>query len=177
MAHVLHFMLGLHNFGKDEILHTEYAQGVGRAELQSYGHVHGVWLYAQFWISNQIYWIPWIQRMITFYSSLWHTNTLVSTLTSSLPLLGSGFQRRTFLFLCDPELSSCLTYQLTTTEPQQFSNYLTTPTNSTKLNRLSVTVQLIISSHEPHRKKTVLLLLCNCCRGYMQSRYLATAVL
>jgi hypothetical protein len=33
------------------------------------------------------------------------THTLVSTVTSSLPLLGSGFQRRTFPFFWAPELS------------------------------------------------------------------------
>jgi hypothetical protein len=34
-----------------------------------------------------------------------HTHTLVFTVTSSLPLLGSGFQRRTFAFLWVPELA------------------------------------------------------------------------
>jgi hypothetical protein len=42
------------------------------------------------------------------------TNTLVSTVTFSLPLLGSGFQRRTFSFLWIPELSPGLSYQLLT---------------------------------------------------------------
>jgi hypothetical protein len=46
-----------------------------------------------------------IQRVTTLYSSLLHTHTLVSTATSSLPLRGSGFQQRTFPFLCVPELS------------------------------------------------------------------------
>jgi hypothetical protein len=34
-----------------------------------------------------------------------HTHTLVFTFTSSLPLLGSGFQWRTFPFVWFPELS------------------------------------------------------------------------
>jgi hypothetical protein len=38
----------------------------------------------------------------------------MSTVTSSLPLLGSGFQRRTFIFLWVPEWSPGLSYQLLT---------------------------------------------------------------
>jgi hypothetical protein len=58
------------------------------------------------------------------------TNTLMSTVTSSLLLLGSGFQRRTFPFLWVPELSpasatSFSHQQLTTTEPQRLSISLT----------------------------------------------------
>jgi hypothetical protein len=56
-------------------------------------------------------------------------HTLVSTFTSSLLLLGSGFQQRTFLFLWIPELSpasvtSFSQQQLTMTKPQQLSNTL-----------------------------------------------------
>jgi hypothetical protein len=56
--------------------------------------------------------------------------TLQFTVTSSLPLLGSGFQRRTFSFRWVPELSpasstSFLEQQLKTAEPQQSSNSLT----------------------------------------------------
>jgi hypothetical protein len=52
------------------------------------------------------------------------TNMLVSTVTSSMPLLGSGFQRLTFSFLWVLELSPCLSYKLlTTTEPQQFTKF------------------------------------------------------
>jgi hypothetical protein len=42
-----------------------------------------------------------------------HTQThiLVSTVTSSLLLLGSGFQRRMIPFLQVPELFPCLSYQ------------------------------------------------------------------
>jgi hypothetical protein len=54
------------------------------------------------------------------------THTLVSTVTSLLPLLGSGFQQRPF-FLWVPELSSASSSNfqqqlLTAAEPQQFSN-------------------------------------------------------
>jgi hypothetical protein len=53
--------------------------------------------------------------------------TRLSTVTSSLPLLGSGFQRRTFFFLRIHQLSPASTtsfsqQKLTTTEPQQFSH-------------------------------------------------------
>jgi hypothetical protein len=55
------------------------------------------------------------------------THALVSTVTSSLPLLGSGFQRPTFPFFCVPKLfppsaTSLYHQQLTATEPQQFCN-------------------------------------------------------
>jgi hypothetical protein len=55
------------------------------------------------------------------------TPKLVSTVKSSLPLLGSGLQRRTFPFLFVPKLSpasatSFSQQQLTTTELQQPSN-------------------------------------------------------
>jgi hypothetical protein len=56
-----------------------------------------------------------------------HTHTLVSTVTSSLSLFSSGFQRRTFPSLSFQERSpvsvtSFEQQQLTTTEPQQFYN-------------------------------------------------------
>jgi hypothetical protein len=47
---------------------------------------------------------PLIQRVTTDYSSLLHTNRLVSTVTSSIPLPGSGFQRRTSPLFSVPEL-------------------------------------------------------------------------
>jgi hypothetical protein len=55
------------------------------------------------------------------------THTLVCTVKYSLPLLGSGFQLRLFPFLWVPKLSSASAtsfyqQQLTTAEPQQFSN-------------------------------------------------------
>jgi hypothetical protein len=46
-----------------------------------------------FWIDDQIYW------------SVWYTAWLHFTVTSSLPLLGGGFQRQTFPFLWVPEPS------------------------------------------------------------------------
>jgi hypothetical protein len=67
-------------------------------------------------------------RDYTLYFAI--THTLVPTVTSSLPLLCSGFQRRTFLFLWVPELSTASAtsfkqQQLTTTERQRSSNWLT----------------------------------------------------
>jgi hypothetical protein len=55
------------------------------------------------------------------------THTPISTVTTSLPLLGGSFQRWTSPFLWVPELSpvsatSFSQQQLTTTEPMQFSN-------------------------------------------------------
>jgi hypothetical protein len=69
-----------------------------------------------------------IRRVTTLYSSLLHTHThththtLVFTVKSSLRLLGSGFQREAFPFLCVPELSltsatSLSQQQLTMTKP------------------------------------------------------------
>jgi hypothetical protein len=52
-----------------------------------------------FWIDDRIYWTLWYSAWLHYY-----THTLVSTVTSSMPLLGSGFQRRTFPFLWVPEL-------------------------------------------------------------------------
>jgi hypothetical protein len=49
------------------------------------------------------------------------THTLMPTVTSSLPLLSSGFQRRTFPFLWVPA-TNFSQQQVTTTEPQQSSN-------------------------------------------------------
>jgi hypothetical protein len=42
------------------------------------------------------------------------THTLRSAVTSSMPLLGSGFQRQTFPFLWVPENVTGLSYQLLT---------------------------------------------------------------
>jgi hypothetical protein len=49
-------------------------------------------------------------REYTFQFTISHT--LVSTVTPSLPLLGSGFQRWTFPFLLVPEIFPYVTYQL-----------------------------------------------------------------
>jgi hypothetical protein len=73
------------------------------------------------------------------------THTLVSTVTSSLPLLGSAFQRRTFpcpgVSKRSPaSATSFYQQQLTMAELQQFSNY------NCKL------VLLITSRHGPRRK-------------------------
>jgi hypothetical protein len=49
-----------------------------------------------------------------------YTLQFTVTHTSSLPLLGSGFQRRTFTILWFPELSPYLSYQLLTAKPQNY---------------------------------------------------------
>jgi hypothetical protein len=49
----------------------------------------------------------------TVYNSLWHALGLISPLCFHQSF-GNGFQRRTYSFLWDPELSSCL-------RPQRFS--------------------------------------------------------
>jgi hypothetical protein len=83
-----------------------------------------------------------IQRVTKL--SGWLLQTLVSTVTSLLPLLDSGFPRRTFPFLWLPNLSpgsatSFSQQQLSRTEPQQQSSHSLTdylihqPTNSTQL--------------------------------------------
>jgi hypothetical protein len=84
------------------------------------------------------------------------THTLVSTVTSSLPLLGSGFQRRSspssgFPNCPRPQLpasNSSSSQRLSTNTPLSHS-----PTNSIHLNRTNSTVCLLITSrHGPHRK-------------------------
>jgi hypothetical protein len=59
-----------------------------------------------FWIDVQIYWTLDTARDYTLQFNI--THTLVSTVTSSLPLLGSGFQRRIFTVWV-PELSPAST--------------------------------------------------------------------
>jgi hypothetical protein len=71
--------------------------------------------------------------MTTLYSLQLHT---VCTPTSSLPLLGSGFQQRTFPFLWASELSPCLSYQLLTATEHQRSH---SPTNQFWLTPHSLT--------------------------------------
>jgi hypothetical protein len=57
-----------------------------------------------FWIDERIYWTLWDCAWLHFTGHC-YTRTLVSTVASSLPLFGSGFQRRTFPFLWVPERS------------------------------------------------------------------------
>jgi hypothetical protein len=59
-----------------------------------------------FWNNERIYWTVW-------YSAWLHLKFTV-TITSSLPLLGSGFQRRTFPFLWVPQRVPDISYQLLT---------------------------------------------------------------
>jgi hypothetical protein len=122
------------------------------------------------WNDYWIYWTLWYSAWLRFRIHC-YIHRVVSTVTSSLPLFGSGFQRRTFPFLRVPELSpasatSFSQQQLTATEPQRLSNSLTHQTNSTQslTNRLtplhwltdwthsSLTALFIISRHGPHRK-------------------------
>jgi hypothetical protein len=68
-------------------------------------------------------------KAYTLQSTITHTHILVSTVTSSLSLLGSGFQRRPLPFLWVTELSptsatSFSQQQITTTKPQRLSNSL-----------------------------------------------------
>jgi hypothetical protein len=96
-----------------------------------------------------------IQCVTRFYISLLHTHTLMSTVMSSLPLLGSGFQRWAFPFLWVPELSqaSAISFQqqqLTTTETQQLSDcqlvlLITSRHGPSRKHRSSVAVQLLLS--------------------------------
>jgi hypothetical protein len=109
-----------------------------------------------------------------------HTHTqclslsLVSTVTCSLLLLCNWFQRRTFRFLSVSELSlasatSFLQQQLTTTEPQQFSNSLThQPTSSLhSTNSLTAWTNSLTVLHGPQKEHRPSLLLFNCCLRYM----------
>jgi hypothetical protein len=92
-----------------------------------------------------------------------HTYTLVFIVTSSLAVVGSGFQWRTFPFPWISELSpaSATTLsqqQLRKTELQPFSNSLTQSlTNQpAELKWLSLSVLLIASRHRPHRKQRII---------------------
>jgi hypothetical protein len=90
-----------------------------------------------FWSDDSIYCTLWYTtRDYTLQVTVTHTHTLMSTVTSSLLLLGSGFQQRTSPFFWVPELSPASAtnfsqQRLTTSEPQQLSDWPThQPTNS-----------------------------------------------
>jgi hypothetical protein len=72
------------------------------------------------WIGNRIYCtLGYSDYALHFTITHTHTHTLVSTVMSSLPLLGSGFQWRTFPFFWVPEISPASATrfsQLTTTD-------------------------------------------------------------
>jgi hypothetical protein len=80
---------------------------------------------------------------LQFTITLTHTHTLVSTVTSSLAIVGSGFQRQTFSFLRVPELlpasaTSFSQQRRTKTEPQKSSISPThRPSNLAQLNWLT----------------------------------------
>jgi hypothetical protein len=81
-----------------------------------------------------------IQRVTAIYSSL------VSAVTSSLLLLGSGFQRRKFPFLWVPELSPT---SATGFSKQQLTKLRLSNSTHSPTDRL---VLLITSRHRPHIK-------------------------
>jgi hypothetical protein len=95
--------------------------------------------------------------MTALYNSPLHTHTHTHTHTSSPPLLGSGFQRRTFPFPLGSQTVPFLIYQLltttaTTTEPQQFSNLLTQSLTKQPTQVTLLTLLLKASRHGPCRK-------------------------
>jgi hypothetical protein len=104
------------------------------------------------------------------------THTLKSTITSPMPLLGSGSQRRTFPFLCvlemSPSAATSFSQQQHTTDPQRLSNSLTLHSLSNFSN-----VLLITSRHVPRRKhrSSVALQLLQWKHASLRSRYLVTA--
>jgi hypothetical protein len=68
--------------------------------------------------------------VIILYFSLLQTYTLVSTVTSSLPLLNSGFQRRTFPFLSSP--TSATSFSQHSSQRLDLSRFLTELTDCNK---------------------------------------------
>jgi hypothetical protein len=92
-----------------------------------------------------------------FYNSLQHALSLFSLLCLNQSLSSNGFQRRTFPLLWIPELSPCLSYQLTATfHKARTSDSLTQrPTHFASVNSNalhSLIVLLITPRHGPHRK-------------------------
>jgi hypothetical protein len=80
-------------------------------------------------IDDRIYWTIWYSAWLHFTVQT-HTHTLESTVTSSLPLLGSGFQRRTFPFLWVPEQSLASATSLNPRGYLTLTQSLTTLANS-----------------------------------------------
>jgi hypothetical protein len=82
-----------------------------------------------FWIVDRIYWTFDTAREYTLQFTITHTHThthtLVFTITPSLPLLGSGFQRRIFPLLWGPERSPA-----SATSFSQRLNCSSSPTNT-----------------------------------------------
>jgi hypothetical protein len=108
----------------------------------------------RFWIDDWIYWTLWYSSWLQFTvnnsnsNSVTHTHTS-ATVTSSLSLLGSGFQRRTFLSSGFPNCPrpQLLAFHNNSSQRLNSSSALTLLTHQpTQL------VLLIIYQHGPYRK-------------------------
>jgi hypothetical protein len=86
-------------------------------------------------------------RDYTFEFTVTHTHT--HTLVSSLPLLGSGLQRRKFPFLCVPKLFPCLRDQLLIETAHNDWTAAVLLLSHSVANQLTL---LVTSQHGPHKK-------------------------
>jgi hypothetical protein len=109
------------------------------------------------WTGNLIYWTLWyITHDYALQVTVTHTHKLLSTVTSSQPLLGSGYQRRTFLFLWVPGLlpisaTSFSEQQLTTTETDSLTNQPKAHYYNNTLNLANTIIgQKIAAGHRHH---------------------------
>jgi hypothetical protein len=93
------------------------------------------------WVDCRIYWIFWYNTWLHFTFHC-YTHTLVSVVTSSLALLSSGFQRRTFPFLWILDMSPSPNYQLLTTTAQNDSTQRFSKSNKVKV---KFTLRLTVS--------------------------------
>jgi hypothetical protein len=133
--------------------------------------LYGVWLWTGFWFVGRIYW--------TLLHFAVHCHALVSTFISSLPLLGSGLQRRIFTFFWDLELSPCLSYSSSVLTPLHSTDsriISAWPAQKTLFLSCCAFVAFVYVSLA--RYCCINMLPCNCCFCVRwSSRYLATAVM
>jgi hypothetical protein len=102
-------------------LHLKPIQRFNTALQPSRRYVWRVTTHAS-WIDDRIYWTLWYSTWLHFTIHC-YTYTLVSTVTSSLPLLGSGFNGRRFPSSGFPaSVTSFSQQQHTRTEHQRLSN-------------------------------------------------------
>jgi hypothetical protein len=111
-----------------------------------------------FWINDRSYWTfrynAYLHYIVHYYTHT-HTHTPVSTATSSLPLLGSGFLRRTFPFLCVSELSTASATRFNSNSSQRLNlnSPLTNPlTNCNRVRgrvRVRITLRLAVYLQSP----------------------------